>query len=380
MSYCFYWSLLVPPSQHYLVASDLQYGRSNDLHGYAIWEMSGDLTEDFVSPLLDVINIKLEQGDGFDCKLFRAESRDANGTVLSQADAEDNPWYANWERGECVNDGQQSTWEKEENLFRFKTECCSYKFEYKFDECMGPATYAPTELPSYSPTPLPTSKPTQIYGAAQVFTSSEPVPQGEPAAESEPFAEVEPAAGSDGLEAFVDSVGPTASITRLAEETSEGEPKSEGPVTWCMGGCPNAADLCVGNQNNPQAIDDETCKSCLEGQTFWPCDVDGLCFCWDPATARIPPAPASGKAQLSEERPCDYFTEAMFNELGPEAQFPYTYEGLCLAIDHYNEGHAEKIFMMGTDEEKKKEFAAFLGHTLHEVNYGVNCSFICLTV
>jgi hypothetical protein len=56
----------------------------------------------------------------------------------------------------------------------------------------------------------------------------------------------------------------------------------------------------------------------------------------------------------------------MYNELGPNATFPYTYEGLCLAIDHYNEGHAEKIFMMGTDEEKKKEFAAFLGHTLHE--------------
>jgi hypothetical protein len=56
----------------------------------------------------------------------------------------------------------------------------------------------------------------------------------------------------------------------------------------------------------------------------------------------------------------------MYNELGPNATFPYTYEGLCLAIDHYNEGHAEKIFMMGTDEEKKHELAAFLGHTLHE--------------
>ena len=91
--------------------------------------------------------------------------------------------------------------------------------------------------------------------------------------------------------------------------------------------------------------------------------MDGLCFCWDPATPRVPPAPSSGKAQLSDERPCDYFTEAMYNELGPDAEFPYTYEGLCLAIDHYNEGHAEKIFMMGTEEEKKKEFAAFLGHS-----------------
>jgi len=52
--------------------------------------------------------------------------------------------------------------------------------------------------------------------------------------------------------------------------------------------------------------------------------------------------------------------------LAPEAQHPYTYEGLCAAIDNYNEGHAEKIFMMGTEEERKAEFAAFLGNTLHE--------------
>ena len=114
------------------------------------------------------------------------------------------------------------------------------------------------------------------------------------------------------------------------------------------------------------AFSKTACAACLDGQTFWPCDVDGLCFCWDPSTPRVPPAPSSGKAQLSDERPCDFFTEAMYNELGPDHEFPYTYEGLCLAIDHYNEGHAEKIFMMGTEDEKKKELAAFLGHTLHE--------------
>ena len=52
--------------------------------------------------------------------------------------------------------------------------------------------------------------------------------------------------------------------------------------------------------------------------------------------------------------------------LAPEAEHPYTYEGLCAAIDNYNEGHAEKIFMMGTEQQRKSELAAFLGHTLHE--------------
>ena len=94
--------------------------------------------------------------------------------------------------------------------------------------------------------------------------------------------------------------------------------------------------------------------------------VDGLCFCWDETTPRIPPAPGSGLAQLSDERPCDYFTETIFNSLAPDSQHPYTYDGLCKAIDSYNEGHAEKIFMMGTEEERKSELAAFLGHTLHE--------------
>ena len=137
----------------------------------------------------------------------------------------------------------------------------------------------------------------------------------------------------------------------------------DAPVTWCLGGC-GGRGKCVGNQNHPQNIADSDCKPCDGGQKYWPCDVDGLCFCWDESKPRIPPAPSSGKAQLSDERPCEYFTKSMFNSLAPEARHPYTYEGLCDAIDNYNEGHAEKIFMMGTEFEKKSELAAFLGHTL----------------
>jgi hypothetical protein len=57
----------------------------------------------------------------------------------------------NWEFGSCVNDGKQSQWEREEDLFRFKEECCAYKFEYKFDDCIGPPTLLPTKEPTTEP-------------------------------------------------------------------------------------------------------------------------------------------------------------------------------------------------------------------------------------
>mmetsp|Transcript_15025 Transcript_15025/g.29711 ORF Transcript_15025/g.29711 Transcript_15025/m.29711 type:complete len:1992 (-) Transcript_15025:64-6039(-) len=321
------------------ICDKVEYARVQGLSGWIVWDMSGDLREDLNTPLLDVVNFKLQQGDEFDCELYRMESRDEDGNIVSQ-NAGPKLWYVSWEKGSCLNDGMQPSWMKEgEDLFRFKEECCAYKFQHIFDECVGPPTEEPTDEPSPNPTSSPviqpsvspsTLEPTHVFGAARVINSG----------------------------------GPTVLTARSAEETESGGP--EPPVTWCMGGCKGENEICAGNQNHPQAIDDETCKACMEGQTYWPCDVDGLCFCWDPDTPRIPPAPASGLAQLSDERPCDYFTEELYYKLAPDAQHPYTYQGFCDAIDHYNDGHAEKIFMMGTEYDRKKELAMFLGHTLHE--------------
>jgi len=315
------------------ICDKVEYARSNELHGFLIWELSGDMTEDLRTPLLDVVNYKLERGDDMDCEIFRLETRDENGEIAGLANSgEPNPWYVSWEEGSCVNDGKQPAWAKDqEDLFRRKEECCGYKFEYKFDACVGPPTYEPTKKPTKEPTlsPIitesPTDGPTLVFGAAQVFGDGSPSP-----------------------------------VSRSTEVSPDA------PITFCFGGCKNANEKCVGNQNHPQNINDNDCKACQGGQTFWPCDVDGLCFCWDPSTPRIPPAPGSGLAQLSNERPCDYFKETTFNSLAPEAEYPYTYEGFCKAIDSYNEGHAEKIFMMGTEKERKSELASFLGHTLHE--------------
>ena len=134
-------------------------------------------------------------------------------------------------------------------------------------------------------------------------------------------------------------------------------PDPNAPITFCLGGCPSITEQCVGNQNHPQGISDDDCMPCNSGQTYWPCDTEGLCFCWDPASNdRIPPAPGSGLALHDDAmRPCDYFTEDVFGTLAPDAKEPYTYDGLCDAIDNYNDGHAEKIFMMGTERERKSE-------------------------
>lgn len=190
-----------------------------------------------------------------------------------------------------------------------------------------------------------TNRPSPYFGAALVIDSPSPVER--------------------------EAVEVTASTETVSTETASTEsafiPDPDAPVTFCLGGCTGENEVCVGNQNHPQGIADDDCEVCQSGQTFWPCDTEGLCFCWNQDGPRIPPAPGSGLALLSDaQRPCDYFTESIFNALAPEAQHPYTYEGLCTAIDDYNEGHAEKIFMMGTEENQKSELAAFLGHTLHE--------------
>lgn len=116
-----------------------------------------------------------------------------------------------------------------------------------------------------------------------------------------------------------------------------------------------------------QAISDDDCTQCLKAGTkwTWPCSVDGLCWCWDSTKPRFKPAQLSGYEE-AETKPCDVFTEEMFNEIAPNAIHPYEYKGLCDAIDFLNERYDEKIFKMGSLEQQKNEWAAFLGHTTHE--------------
>lgn len=136
------------------------------------------------------------------------------------------------------------------------------------------------------------------------------------------------------------------------------------------GGCPSGSK-CVGNAAGGQLIKDKECTPCATGQTWWPCDVDGLCWCWADGTDRIAPAPKSGvkvhKGGGRHYTICDdVLTRAMFYSIAPDARDPYSYEGLCDAILSYNAHHAEKAFGMGDDFQRTAELAAFLGNTLHE--------------
>jgi len=141
----------------------------------------------------------------------------------------------------------------------------------------------------------------------------------------------------------------------------------------CSPSCPSGS-TCVGNSASGQLIEDSECSACAEGQTWWPCDVPGLCWCHTDNTDRIAPAPPSGipiDEQLYKDNEyytvCDdILTKDMFETIAPNANDPYTYEGLCDAILSYNAQHTEKAFGMGNVYQRTAELAAFIGNTLHE--------------
>ena len=140
------------------------------------------------------------------------------------------------------------------------------------------------------------------------------------------------------------------------------------------GGCPPSS-TCVGNQAAGQLIADTDCHPCSSsGQSWWPCDVEGLCWCWLDGTERIAPAPPSGlSVETTASTTTDYYTicddilpPEAFHAIAPNASPPYTYSGLCDAILIYNSQHSEKAFGMGNTYQRASELAAFLGNTLHE--------------
>lgn len=141
--------------------------------------------------------------------------------------------------------------------------------------------------------------------------------------------------------------------------------------TTCTGGCPQDS-TCVGSSSTGQLVKDEECTPCTTGQTWWPCDVDGACWCWTDGTDRIAPAPGSDvENEVAKVYPqytvCDdILTREVFTVIAPDAKEPYTYEGLCDAMLAYNSKHMEMVFGMGNLYQRTAELAAFLGNTLHE--------------
>jgi len=161
-----------------------------------------------------------------------------------------------------------------------------------------------------------------------------------------------------------------ASPYTIDVSTLESSPSSVAADT-CSGGCP-VGSTCVGSTTGGMLVVDSDCAGCETGQTWWPCDVDGACWCWTDGTERITAAPASGLVdEMSVSNPhytaCDdILTRETFDGIAPDATEPYTYEGLCDAMLSYNARHDEKVFGMGNAYQRAAELAAFLGNTLHE--------------
>jgi hypothetical protein len=80
------------------ICDKVEYAREQELHGLLIWELSGDLTEDLKTPLLDAVNYKLEQGDLLDCDIFRLETMDEDGQVAVADGGEADPWYGEFQK------------------------------------------------------------------------------------------------------------------------------------------------------------------------------------------------------------------------------------------------------------------------------------------
>lgn len=158
-----------------------------------------------------------------------------------------------------------------------------------------------------------------------------------------------------------------------------------GCPTFGCNDCSGETQQCVGNKNGINPIRDGECEPCGKGQTFYPCDVEGSkgCWCWDTRLPRVEPAPPSGLEVVESSSTSSYestassagegvcgvlIDKALFRLLALNAQYPFTYEGFCSAIDQYNSRHAEKVFRMGTKQQRIDELTAFLGMASHETD------------
>lgn len=163
-----------------------------------------------------------------------------------------------------------------------------------------------------------------------------------------------------------------SSPTRLASSSGVGEWSYVPPLYECSptsSSCSSPDHECLANPNHPQRTTDAECAPCQKDQAYWPCDVDNLCYCWDKTRPQIPPAPSTrlyngGEGlEVSDVDPCDIVTREVFDEMAPEAEFPYSYGGFCSAVRKYNENHPrEGVFNMGGVERQKAELAAFFGN------------------
>jgi hypothetical protein len=129
------------------------------------------------------------------------------------------------------------------------------------------------------------------------------------------------------LRAFGYPFDGTAPIsTTQTPVTTQGQNSTNGDAPIAGEACSSSCSDCRHNTNHTQSANDAACAPCATGQSWWPCNVENLCYCADSNETEAPSttteAPATTEAPVTTETPT---TEA------PTTQAPSTTEATTTA-------------------------------------------------
>ncbi|KAL7534555.1 hypothetical protein ACHAXR_005949, partial [Thalassiosira sp. AJA248-18] len=158
------------------ICEKAEYVLINELNGHFIWELTGDILEDRSTPLLDIVNLKLNQPK-IDCENYASGIRSSAKTGTIENDEKSTRstgkygpprYYPSFAHQSCSDDEQtKPSWVTQEHMFRSKSQCCEELFGLvDLEICLGKGfmetnTVSPSHNPTSSPTTaLPSARPT----------------------------------------------------------------------------------------------------------------------------------------------------------------------------------------------------------------------------
>jgi chitinase len=139
------------------ICDKAEYAMNENLNGFIIWEISGDVMDDFSTPLLDAANNRLNNPD------VTCEGGSAGPKVPTSFPTEPNYsgfWYP--EAGTCVESGGSlPSWIDADDISESKEECCDLHFP-STNGCVEndrPNNDEGDDTPANKPTAKPTKMP-----------------------------------------------------------------------------------------------------------------------------------------------------------------------------------------------------------------------------
>merc|ERR1712070_1104015 len=95
-------------------------------------------------------------------------------------------------------------------------------------------------------------------------------------------------------------------VTTQGQGSTDGQNNGGQPIAG--GECNSSCSDCRYNANHTQNADDAACAPCANGQSWWPCNVENLCYCADSnneteAPATTTEAPATTTEAVTTEAP-----------------------------------------------------------------------------